>query len=124
MELIRGIGIKGIADRPPISNPNLSMRWLLFLSRLAFVCNIFFLLAVSLQFGNWMQNPDIAATIAVIGYLMVVLFNPLVNICYLVLLFLRKKFWTVVPSWLITANLLFLVMQIFYILYLNDTKHT
>ena len=27
-------------------------------------------------------------------------------------------------SWLITANLLFLVMQIFYILYLNDTKHT
>lgn len=100
------------------------MRWLLFLSKLAFVCNVFFLLAVSLQLGNWLTNPDITATIAIIGYFMVVLFNPLVNLCYLALFVVRKKFWLVVPSWLITANILFLVMQIFYILYLNDTKHT
>ncbi|HEU4634056.1 MAG TPA: hypothetical protein VFS22_08735 [Flavisolibacter sp.] len=100
------------------------MRRLLFLSRLAFICNIFFLLAVSLQLGNWLTNQDLTATIAIIGYAMVVLFNPLVNLCYLVLFILRKKFWAVVPSWLITANILFLVMQIFYILYLNDTKHT
>jgi len=100
------------------------MRWLLFLSRLAFVCNIFFLLAVSLQFGNWIHNPDVTATIAVMGYFMVVLLNPLVNICYAVLFLFRKKFWTIVPSWIITANILFLIMQIFYILYLNDTKHT
>jgi hypothetical protein len=100
------------------------MRWLLFLSRLAFVCNVFFLLAFSLQLGNWLTNPDITAIIAIIGYVMVVLFNPLVNLCYLVLFLVRKKFWAVVPLWLVTANILFLVMQIFYILYLNDTKHT
>jgi len=99
------------------------MRWLLLLSRLAFICNIFFLLAVSLQFGNWLPNQDISATIAIIGYVMVVLLNPLVNLCYLILVVIRKKFWTVVPSWLITANILFLIMQIFYILYLNDTQH-
>jgi hypothetical protein len=99
------------------------MRWLLFLSRLAFVCNIFFLLAVSLQLGNWLPNQDISATIAIIGYVMVVLLNPLVNLCYLILFVIRKKFWAVVPSWLITANILFLIMQIFYILYLNDTQH-
>jgi hypothetical protein len=111
---------------PELQTPNLKlfMRWLLFLSRLAFVCNIFFLLAVSLQLGNWLTNPDITATIAIIGYFMVVLFNPLVNLCYLTLFMVRKKFWMVVPSWLITANILFLVMQIFYILYLNDTKYT
>jgi hypothetical protein len=100
------------------------MRWLLFLSRLAFICNIFFLLAVSLQLTNWVHNQDIAATIAIIGYFMVVLFNPLVNILYFILFIIRKKFWTIVPSWLIASNILFLVMQIFYILYLNDTKHT
>jgi len=100
------------------------MRWLFFLSRLAFICNAFFLLAVSLQLTNWVHNQDVAATIAIIGYVLVVLFNPLVNICYFILFIIRKKFWTIVPSWLIASNILFLIMQIFYILYLNDTKHT
>jgi hypothetical protein len=99
------------------------MRWLLFLSRVAFICNVFFLIAVSIQFSNWLQNGDIAATIAIIGYFLVILINPLVNLCYLVLFLLRKQLQFIVPAWLITANLLFLVMQIFYILYLNDTKH-
>lgn len=100
------------------------MHRLLLLSRVAFVCNIFFLIAVSLQMSNWLPNQDMKATIAIIGYFLAILFNPFVNLCYFVLLLIRRKFWTVVPSWLITANLLFLVMQIFYILYLNDTKHT
>jgi hypothetical protein len=99
------------------------MRWLLFLSRLAFVCNVFFLLAVSLQFSNWLSNHDIAATIAVIGYFMVVLFNPLVNLIYLVLFLGWKNLMKQVPGWLLASNILFLVMQIFYILYLNDTQH-
>jgi hypothetical protein len=100
------------------------MRWLSFLSRVAFICNVFFLLAVSIQFSNWIHNQDLTSFIAILGYFFVVLFNPLVNLCYLVLFVIRKKFWTVVPAWLITANILFLIMQLFYILYLNDTKHT
>ena len=99
------------------------MRWLLFLSRLAFISNVFFLLAVSLQITNWVKNEDISGTIAIIGYFMVAILNPLANMFYLALFVIRKKFWQVVPSWLFTANILFLVMQIFYILYLNDTKH-
>ena len=99
------------------------MRWLLFLSRLAFICNVFFLLAISLQFSDWLKNEDLSGTIAIIGYFMVALINPLVNMFYLALFLIRKKFWQVVPSWIFTANILFLVMQIFYILYLNDTKH-
>ena len=99
------------------------MRWLLFLSRLAFISNVFFLLAVSLQITNWVKNEDIYGTIAIIGYFMVAILNPLANMFYLALFVIRKKFWQVVPSWLFTANILFLVMQIFYILYLNDTKH-
>jgi hypothetical protein len=99
------------------------MRWLLFLSRVAFITNVFFLLALSLQLSDWLKNEDLAGTIAIMGYVLVALFNPLVNVFYLALFVIRKKFWHIVPSWLITANILFLVMQIFYILYLNDTKH-
>lgn len=99
------------------------MRWLLFLSRVAFICNVFFILAVSIQLFNWVPNQDLSATIAVIGYFLVVLFNPFVVLSYLLLWLLRKKFWNTVPSWLITANILFLVMELFYILYLNDSKH-
>ena len=99
------------------------MRRTLFLSRVAFVCNVFFLLAFSVQVSRWLTNPEVVSFIMLMGYMLVLLFSPLVNICYLVLLLLRKKFWLVVPAWLITANVLFLIMQIFYILYLNDTNH-
>ncbi|HEU0112605.1 MAG TPA: hypothetical protein VFQ73_17145 [Flavisolibacter sp.] len=109
--------------KSPQAGSKNSYRRLLFLSRVAFICNVFFLLAVSLQFSAWISNEDIVGTVAIIGYVLVVLFNPLVNLCYLILFLLKKPFRTTVPSWLITANLLFLVIQIFYILYLNDTKH-
>ncbi len=99
------------------------MRWLLFLSRVAFICNVFFILAVSIQLFNWIPNQDLSATIAIIGYFLVVLINPFVVLSYLLLWLIRNKFWKVVPSWLITANILFLVMELFYILYLNDSKH-
>ena len=100
------------------------MRWLFFLSRVAFICNICFLIGFTLKISNWVHNQDLAGTVVIIGFFLVVLFNPLVNLCYLVLFLFRKKFWQVVPVWLITANILFLVMQIFYILYLNDTQPT
>ena len=100
------------------------MRWLFSLSRLSFICNIFFVLAITLQLIDWNHNQDITATIGIIGYVMVVILNPLVNLCYLVLGLRGKKFWKIVPAWLVTANFLFLIMQFIFILYLNDTKHT
>ncbi len=97
------------------------MRWTLFLSRVAFICNVFFLIAFSLQVSNWINNLDIISIVLLVGYVLALLFNPLVNLCYLVLALLRRRFWDVVPHWLITANIFFLLMQVFYILYLNDT---
>jgi hypothetical protein len=97
------------------------MRWTLFLSRVAFICNVFFLIAFSLQVSNWIKNLDVISIVLIVGYVLAFLFNPLVNLCYLVLAVLRKPFWHLVPHWLITANIFFLLMQVFYILYLNDT---
>ncbi len=94
-----------------------------FISRLAFICNIFFLLAALLQIINYVTNGDVTATIAIIGYFMALLLNPLLILCYMVLFFTNRKVLATVPTWLIAANLVFLVLQIIYIFYLNDTKH-
>lgn len=95
------------------------MRWLLFLSRLAFISNCFFLLAVSLQLGRWFQNQDAEATTIIIGYFMSVLLNPAAVLCYLLFFLLNKSRLQIVPKWLIIANCIFLILQIFYITKLN-----
>ena len=95
------------------------MRWLLFLSRLAFICNCFFLLAVSLQLGRWFQNQDAEAMTIIIGYFMSALLNHIAIVCYLLLFFLNKSKLQIVPKWIIVLNMLFLVLQIFYIFHLN-----
>ena len=97
------------------------MRWTLFLSRVAFICNVFFLIAFSLQLSNWIKNPELISLVLMLGFVVAFLFNPLTNLTYLVLAILRKRFWQVVPHWLITANIFFLLLQVFYILYINDT---
>jgi hypothetical protein len=95
------------------------MRGLLFLSRVAFICNIFFLLAFSLQLSNWINNEELTSTILMLGYVFVFILSPVVNICYLFLVLFRKKLTRIVPAWLVTGNALFLVIELFYILYIN-----
>lgn len=102
--------------------PN-SFRWLLFFSRVAFICNICFLITFSVQMTDWIKNKDITEMVALIGYVMGFIINPLLVICYLVVFIFSRKRLKTIPSWLITANILFLVIQTLYILYLNDT-HT
>jgi hypothetical protein len=101
-----------------------STRWLLVLSRVAFICNICFLIAFSVQMTNWIKSEDITSMIALIGYVMGFILNPLLVVCYLLIFIISGKKLKTVPSWLITANILFLVIQILYILYLNDQRHT
>jgi len=98
------------------------MRWLLTLSRLAFICNLFFLIAFSLQLVNWIKNEQITSTVVLIGYVMGFILNPLANFSYLVLGILSRKSLKTVPSWLIVGNALFLVIDAFYILYINNHK--
>jgi hypothetical protein len=99
------------------------MRWLLFLSRLAFICGIFFLLSVSLLIRDWAQDDAITSTIITIGYTMGLIIVPVVNVCYLVVLFIKRRIAVYVPLWLVVANILFLFILIFYIFYLNDPHY-
>ena len=99
------------------------MRRVLFFSRVAFLCNICFLLAFSIQLTNWVKNEELKATIIMVGYVMGFIVNPLIVLTYLVIFVSAGKMLKLIPSWLLTANILFLVIQILYIFYLNDTQH-
>ncbi len=95
------------------------MRWLLFLSRLAFICGIFVILSFSLQVRDWTDNQNIIGTIIIIGYLFGFVVIPLVNICYLVVSMLRRRLHEIVPPWLVISNILFLILLLVYIIYQN-----
>jgi hypothetical protein len=96
------------------------MRWLLFLSRLAFICGLFFLLSVSLLIRNWANDEAITSTIIIIGYFIGLIVVPIVNLSYLTVFVVKRKLTAYVPAWLVTANIFFLLILILYIFYFND----
>lgn len=86
------------------------MRWLLFLSRLAFICGFFFLLTISLLFYDWAQDQGIVSTIVIIGQVMGVVLIPLVCLSYLIVLIWKRSLRPYVPLWLVTCNIIFLII--------------
>ena len=96
------------------------MRWLLFLSRLAFICGIFFLLSVSLLIKDWLTDDTMVSTIITIGYFMGMIVLPAISLCYLGVVLVKRKLRDYVPLWLVIANILFFLFLIYFIFYLND----
>jgi hypothetical protein len=103
---------------------NIVHGWLLFLSRIAVICNVFFLLSVSLVLFNWIHNTEVISFISIIGYILAGIFNPITVVLYLFVFMVARKKLSVVPGWIILLNVLFLGLQLLYIIYLNDTQHT
>lgn len=96
------------------------MRWLLFLSRLAFICGLCFLVSLGFAMMRRENNEPFSSTIIIIGYAMGALVVPVTVLIYLGLSLAGKKLRTMVPSWLVIANIIFLFVLLFYIFYLND----
>ena len=99
------------------------MRWLSFLSRVAFIGNLFFLLTLLLRWKNFIRDEATTSFIIILGYtLTVFVINPITNLLYFATLAIRKKLFDVVPKWLVIANFIFLLLQLVFLLYiLNDT---
>ena len=94
------------------------MRWLLFLSRLAFICGIFTALSLSLQMKDWLHDETTVSTIVTIGYFMGMILLPLTILCYGLVYLVKHKLN--VPRWLVIVNILFFLLLIFIFFYLND----
>ena len=99
------------------------MRWLLFLSRVAFVCNLLILVSFSLLLTQWLKHEELSSTIVITGYVLSILFNPVVNLSYLVVFWVKKNGLVIVPSWLVVMNILFLMLQLVCLLILNITNY-
>jgi hypothetical protein len=93
------------------------MRWLLFLSRLSFICGFCFVIALSLRFYNWMYDEAITSTILIIGFVIGLIVVPFTLICYLGVILARKKLN--IPVWLLVSNILFLFILLIYIIFIN-----
>lgn len=96
------------------------MRWLLFLSRLAFICGLCFIVTLGFAMSKRDNNEPFSQTIITIGYMMGLLIVPFTVLCYLLFAAIGKKLRKIVPLWLVIANIAFLFILLFYIFYLND----
>ncbi|MBE2230026.1 MAG: hypothetical protein IAE96_05225 [Chitinophagaceae bacterium] len=99
------------------------MRWLLFLSRLAFICGVCFLLSLGFAMLQRENTEVVSSTIIIIGYAMGMIVVPVTVLCYIFVIFSRKKLRQIVPVWLSVANFLFLLVLLYYIFYLNAANH-
>ena len=93
------------------------MRWLLFLSRLAFICGCCFLISLLFLMRRSGNNEVISSTIVTIGFVLGLVVVPLTLISYLVLLVRRQKLE--VPLWLVISNVIFLFVLMLYLLFIN-----
>lgn len=99
------------------------MRWLLFLSKIAFICNLLFLVSFSMLITKWIKSEEISSTIIIAGYFFSIVFNPVVNLIYLILFWVKRKSLELIPVWLIVMNVIFLVLQLLYLLLLNVSNY-
>ncbi len=96
------------------------MRWILFVARLALICNICSLFTIIIMFESVTRNNAALSTVIVIGYVLAVIFNPLSNFLVLMVLLFRRDIFRLMPKWLLIANFIFLLLQIQYLFFLND----
>jgi len=82
------------------------------LSRVAFICNVCFLLA---SFIQWLPHPPegfLVSRILELGYIGSLIFNLIVGISVLFLFVIGKLRAAAIPTWLLVVNLLFFILQI------------
>jgi hypothetical protein len=87
------------------------MAFLRMLNRAAFICNICFLFAIFLLWYSKPVNPGLSSLIIVMGFLLSIVLNIVVNI-WLILLRILKKPLPGFPRLLYYLNGAFLVIQL------------
>ena len=89
------------------------MHRLLFLGRIAFICNIFFIVCLLLRHTHFPVNQGLTEFVIITGWIMSVILNIIFAIS--LAMFIKKK-ETRIHVWLFAFNLFWLVFQFFYYL--------
>jgi hypothetical protein len=96
------------------------MRLLRFLSRVAFICNICFVLASVLRYLPETPDNPLIQDIITLGYIVAIALNLFINLIVIILFFLRRVWASGVPRWLLITNFIFFVIQILYFYRFNQ----
>src|SRR5688572_2060466 len=99
------------------------MRWLLFLSRLAFICGICILLSLSNLIWGWIKEQNTESTIITIGFFIGMVVLPATLLIYLGVIVFRKSLKGIVPSWLVVFNIIWFIVMLFYIISINGQSY-
>lgn len=88
------------------------MQVLRLLSRVAFICNICFLLASFIQWLPYKVEGGAVSMIIVLGYLLAIVVNIVVNVSVILLLLIGRLRKAAIPVWLVIVNFLFFALQL------------
>jgi len=101
-----------------------NMRWLSFLARVAFICNLFFLLCVIILFTtDFIQIEFLETIVIILGWVFAFPVNFIVNATEIALVLSRKPSPTF--NWLRIFNFVVFILQIILQFFVqHDTLHT
>ena len=88
------------------------MRGLLFLGRVAVICNVFFVICLLLRHTHFKIPTALNEFVIIVGWVLSVILN-FIFVIVAAAIFVRKKNISV-PFWLITVNSFFFFFQIIY----------
>ena len=92
------------------------MQKLLFFSRVAFICNVCFLVTFMMQYTSWLPVQVLSSTILILGNVFALFINFIVNVTYGIFLLSKKALFLQIPRWLVIANFLFFIVQLILLL--------
>ena len=87
------------------------MSKLFFFSRVALLCNICFLITFFIRYLPDFKDGFFISTIIIVGLVLSIVINVLVNLFYLAVTVAKKPVVYYVPLWLVITNFLFFVFQ-------------
>ena len=91
------------------------MRHLLFVSRVAFICNCCMLITFIMRYVQVISNKEIQSTVIIAGFLLSFLFN-LIAACGALILLVKGQNERIRPRWLFAINFLSLIFQLYFLL--------
>jgi hypothetical protein len=88
------------------------MSKLLFFSRVAFICNICFVITFIIRYVPFLEEGFVLSTIVVTGLVLSIIINFIVNLFYCIMMAgYQTPIWKYIPKWLLITNFLFFVAQ-------------
>jgi len=88
----------------------------LFISRIAFICNVLFLYCLLVRHNkDYIGNVDVNSIVITLGWGAAFFLNIIILIWWLVFLILKKKF--AIPNWLLVINSIVFLVQVAVLLF-------